>query len=67
MRIVIGLRKSYSAYKIGDKCMIFFLSFFLLSMAAICDFYWDCDIMADTLDTFDTFLGPFTFIQRHVL
>ncbi|PIO31003.1 hypothetical protein AB205_0143050 [Aquarana catesbeiana] len=26
-------------------------------MAAICDFYRDCDIMADTLDTFDTILG----------
>ena len=23
-------------------------------MAAICDFYCDCDIMADTSDTFDT-------------
>ena len=28
---------------------------FLLVMAVICDFYWDCDIMADTSDTFDKF------------
>ena len=36
-------------------------------MAAICDFYCDRDIVTDILDTFDTFLGPFTFIQRSVL
>ena len=36
-------------------------------MAAICDYYWDCDVMADTSDTFDTFLAPFTFILQSVL
>ncbi|PIO39306.1 hypothetical protein AB205_0184000, partial [Aquarana catesbeiana] len=33
-------------------------------MAAISDFYRDCDIMADTSDIFDTFLGPLSFIQQ---
>ena len=40
---MIGLRKRYSAYKIGDRIMTFFL--FLLVMAAI------CDITADTFET----------------
>ncbi|PIO35525.1 hypothetical protein AB205_0184730 [Aquarana catesbeiana] len=35
-------------------------------MAAICDFYQDCDIMEDTSDNFDTFLGPLALIQRSV-
>ena len=45
--------------------MIYFL--FLLIMAAIFDFCQACDIAADISDTFDTILGPFTFIQRSVL
>ncbi|PIO35479.1 hypothetical protein AB205_0029040, partial [Aquarana catesbeiana] len=66
--LLIGFHKSYSAYKIEDSFMAFLLliSFFLLVMAEISDFYRDCDIMADTSDTFGTILGPFTFIQRSV-
>ena len=63
--ILIGLRKSYSVYKIRDRFTAFL--FFLLVMAAICDFYCDRDIATDISDTFDLFLGPFTFIQRLVL
>ena len=49
--------KSYSVYKAGDRFMAFLLLFiFLLVMAAVCDFYRDCNIAADTSDTFDTFL-----------
>ena len=45
--------------------MAFLLIFiFLLLMAAISDFFRDCDIMADTLDNFDTFLGPLLFSQQ---
>ena len=33
-------------------------------MAAISDFFRDCDIMADTSDNFDTFLGPLSFSQQ---
>ena len=44
-----------------------FLFFFLPVMAAICDFYRDCDIVADISETFDTILGLLTFIQRSVL
>ena len=36
-------------------------------MAAIIDFFHDCDIMADTSDSFDTFLGLLSFSQRSVL
>ena len=36
-------------------------------MVTICGLYHDCDIMADTLDIFDTFLGPLSFIQQSVL
>ncbi|PIO31546.1 hypothetical protein AB205_0072630 [Aquarana catesbeiana] len=35
-------------------------------IATISDFYRDCDIMADTSDNFDTFLGPLALIQRSV-
>ena len=42
-------------------------NFFLLVMAAIYDFYWDSNITADRSDTFDTFLGPLTSIQRSEL
>ena len=56
-RLSVGLRKIYSVYKIGDSFIAFL--FFLLLMAAISDFFRDCDIMADTSDNFDTFLGPF--------
>ena len=30
-------------------------------MAAISDFYHDCNIMADTSDIYDTILGPLPF------
>ena len=33
-------------------------------MAAISDFFRDCDIMVDTSDNFDTFLGPLSFSQQ---
>ena len=57
-RLLICLRKNYSIYKIGDSFMSFLIIIFLLVMAAISDLYQYCDIMADTSDTFDTFLGP---------
>ena len=67
-RLTIGLRKIYSVYKIGDSFMAFLLIIiFLLLMAAISVFFRDCDIMADTSDNFDTFLGPLSFSQRKVL
>ena len=37
-----------------------------LSNKAVATFFF-CDIVADVSDTFDTILGPFTFIQRSVL
>ena len=36
-------------------------------MAAIRDFFRDCNIMADTSDNFDTFLEPLSFSQQKVL
>ena len=36
-------------------------------MVVISDFFHDCDIMVDTSDTFDKFLGPLSFSQRKVL
>ena len=33
-------------------------------MAAISDFFRDCDIMVDTSDNFDTFLGPLSLSQQ---
>ena len=44
-----------------------FLLFFTSNGGELRFFYRDCDIVADTTDTFDPFLGPFTFIQRSVL
>ncbi|PIO12779.1 hypothetical protein AB205_0217020, partial [Aquarana catesbeiana] len=35
-------------------------------MVVLCDFYHDCDIMADTSDNFDTCLGPLALIQRSI-
>ena len=67
-RLLIDLRKSYSVYKIGHSFMAFLLiMYFLLVMAAISNFFHDCDIMADTSDTSDTFLGPLSFSRRKVL
>ena len=36
--ILIGLRKSYRVYKLGEKCVFFLFLYFLLVMVAICDF-----------------------------
>ena len=36
-------------------------------MAAISDFFRDRDIMADTSDNFDTFLGQLSFSQQKML
>ena len=59
----MGLHKSSSIYKIGNSFMAFLLkTYFLLVMATICGFYRYCDLMADTSDTFDTFLGPLAFL-----
>ena len=59
---------AHSVYKIGDRFTAFLLIFFfLLVMAAISDFYHDRDIIADTSDTFDTILGPLSFLQQTVI
>ncbi|PIO37358.1 hypothetical protein AB205_0036530, partial [Aquarana catesbeiana] len=50
-------RPKVRAYHLGGSTL----------MAAISDFYRDCDIMADTSDIFDTFLGPLALIQRSML
>ena len=67
-RLLIGLRKSYSVYKIGDSFMAFLLIFFFTSNGGDQRFFFRyCDIMVDTSDKFDTFLGPLSFLQQKML
>ena len=60
------VNQPHSVYKIGYSFMAFLLIIFFISNVGDQRFFHDCDIMAHTSDTFDTFLGPLSSSQRKV-